>query len=61
MAHNALGAHARDESGISEPFKARPIQTVLALACKCNSYRAGSTWESDFYQRFKDRFAIGCW
>jgi VIT1/CCC1 family predicted Fe2+/Mn2+ transporter len=33
MAHDALGAHARDELGISEPMKARPIQAAFASAC----------------------------
>jgi VIT1/CCC1 family predicted Fe2+/Mn2+ transporter len=32
MAHDALGAHARDELGISPEFKARPIQAALASA-----------------------------
>jgi len=32
MAHDALGAHARDELGISENFRARPIQAALASA-----------------------------
>lgn len=32
MAHDALGAHARDELGISEPLRARPIQAALASA-----------------------------
>jgi VIT1/CCC1 family predicted Fe2+/Mn2+ transporter len=32
MAHDALGAHARDELGISETFSARPIQAALASA-----------------------------
>ena len=32
MAHDALGAHARDELGISEAFSARPIQAALASA-----------------------------
>jgi VIT1/CCC1 family predicted Fe2+/Mn2+ transporter len=32
MSHDALGAHARDELGISEPLKARPIQAALASA-----------------------------
>ena len=30
--HDALGAHARDELGISETFRARPIQAALASA-----------------------------
>ena len=32
MAHDALGAHARDELGITEPLRARPIQAALASA-----------------------------
>lgn len=32
MAHDALGAHARDELGISEVLRARPIQAALASA-----------------------------
>jgi vacuolar iron transporter family protein len=32
MLHDALGAHARDELGISETLRARPIQAALASA-----------------------------
>lgn len=32
-AHDALGAHARDELGISDTMAARPIQAALASAC----------------------------
>lgn len=32
MAHDALGAHARDELGISEILTARPLQAALASA-----------------------------
>ena len=32
MEHDALGAHARDELGISEMNTARPIQAALASA-----------------------------
>jgi len=32
MAHDALGAHARDELGISENLAARPVQAALASA-----------------------------
>jgi len=32
MAHDALGAHARDELGISTTLRARPIQAALASA-----------------------------
>jgi vacuolar iron transporter family protein len=39
MVHDALGAHARDELGISETFHARPIQAALASAA---SFAAGA-------------------
>jgi vacuolar iron transporter family protein len=32
MAHDALGAHARDELGISEALSAKPVQAALASA-----------------------------
>src|ERR1700686_328495 len=32
MAHDAIGAHARDELGISETLRARPIQAALVSA-----------------------------
>ena len=32
MAHDAIGAHARDELGISEVQRARPVQAALASA-----------------------------
>ena len=32
MAHDALGAHARDELGISEALSARPVQAALSSA-----------------------------
>ncbi len=32
MTHDALGAHARDELGISDTFRARPLQASLASA-----------------------------
>jgi len=32
MAHDALGAHARDELGITETLRARPLQAALASA-----------------------------
>jgi VIT1/CCC1 family predicted Fe2+/Mn2+ transporter len=32
MNHDAVGAHARDELGISETLRARPIQAALASA-----------------------------
>ena len=33
MAHDALGAHARDELGITETLSARPLQAAMASAC----------------------------
>jgi VIT1/CCC1 family predicted Fe2+/Mn2+ transporter len=39
MAHDALGAHARDELGISKTVIARPIQAALASAA---SFAAGA-------------------
>lgn len=32
MAHDALGAHARDELGLSETLAARPLQAAIASA-----------------------------
>ncbi len=39
MAHDALGAHARDELGLSEVLTARPLQAALASAA---SFSAGA-------------------
>ncbi len=39
MAHDALGAHARDELGIHEMTRARPIQAAMASAA---SFAAGA-------------------
>ena len=39
MAHDALGAHARDELGIRETTRARPIQAAVASAA---SFAAGA-------------------
>lgn len=39
MQHDALGAHARDELGISEIFAARPLQAAVASAA---SFAAGA-------------------
>ena len=39
MAHDALGAHARDELGISAAFSARPLQAALTSA---GSFAAGA-------------------
>jgi len=39
MAHDALGAHLRDELGISQQTRARPIQAAFASA---SSFAAGA-------------------
>ncbi len=39
MAHDALGAHARDELGITDTLRARPLQAALASAF---SFAAGA-------------------
>ncbi len=39
MAHDALGAHARDELGITDSHRARPMQAALASA---GSFAAGA-------------------
>ena len=39
MAHDALGAHARDELGLSEELSARPLQAALASA---STFAAGA-------------------
>jgi len=40
MAHDALGAHMRDELGISETMTARPVQAALASAA---TFAVGAT------------------
>ncbi|MET0580489.1 MAG: VIT family protein [Pseudoxanthomonas sp.] len=39
MAHDALGAHARDELGITDTLRARPVQAALASA---SAFTAGA-------------------
>jgi len=39
MAHDAIGAHARDELGIHETMRARPIQAAVVSAA---SFAAGA-------------------
>lgn len=41
MAHDALGAHARDELGLSSTHRARPIQAAGTSAA---SFTAGAAW-----------------
>jgi len=41
MAHDALGAHARDELGLSSTRRARPVQAAMASAA---SFAAGGAW-----------------
>jgi VIT1/CCC1 family predicted Fe2+/Mn2+ transporter len=42
MQHDALGAHARDELGISDTLAARPIQAALASA---GTFTVGCLWQ----------------
>ena len=41
MAHDALGAHMRDELGLTETGAARPLQAALSSAA---SFAAGAAW-----------------
>ena len=41
MAHDALGAHARDELGLSSTHRARPVQAAIASAA---SFATGAAW-----------------
>ena len=41
MAHDALGAHARDELGLSSAQRARPL---TAAAASASSFTAGAAW-----------------
>jgi VIT1/CCC1 family predicted Fe2+/Mn2+ transporter len=41
MAHDALGAHARDELGLSTTLRARPLQAALASG---GSFTVGALW-----------------
>jgi VIT1/CCC1 family predicted Fe2+/Mn2+ transporter len=56
MAHDALGAHARDELGISEELKARPIQAALASAA---SFAGGAIFPLFVAAIVPDRYLIG--
>ena len=50
MAHDALGAHARDELGISDAFAARPLQAAMASAASFTVGAAlplGVAWLAD--------------
>ena len=48
MAHDALGAHARDELGISDLQRARPVQAALASAA---TFAVGAALP----------LVVGCW
>lgn len=41
MAHDSLGSHARDELGINDSFRARPVQAALASA---GAFAAGAVF-----------------
>ena len=57
MAHDALGAHARDELGISETLRARPIQAAFASAA---SFAAGAAMPLVVAALAPDAYLIGC-
>ena len=42
MAHDALGAHARDELGISESLSARPVQAAPGVGCQLRGRRGAA-------------------
>ncbi|MCK7468848.1 MAG: hypothetical protein MZU91_12475 [Desulfosudis oleivorans] len=44
MANDALGAHARDELGISEAVAARPLQAALGFGGGFHRRRGGCRW-----------------
>ena len=46
MAHDAIGAHARDELGMSETLRARPIQAALTSA---SSFAVGAAMPLDHH------------
>jgi VIT1/CCC1 family predicted Fe2+/Mn2+ transporter len=50
MAHDALGAHARDELGISDALAARPVQAALSSAASFAVGRCFRSWRS-FWRR----------
>ncbi|SFJ98051.1 VIT1/CCC1 transporter family protein [Methylocapsa palsarum] len=57
MAHDALGAHARDELGISETLTARPIQAALASAA---SFAFGAAMPLGVAMFVPERRIVGC-
>lgn len=59
MAHDALGAHARDELGMSEAMRARPIQAGLASAAAFSVGAALPTLLAAFWPAGSLSFAVG--
>jgi len=57
MEHDALGAHARDELGISEAFTARPVQAALASAA---SFAVGAALPLAVTVLFPGTYLIVC-
>ena len=51
MAHDAIGAHARDELGISETLSARPIQAAVASAASFAVGAAMLSWSLPWPRR----------
>ena len=59
MAHDALGAHARDELGLSESTRARPIQAALASAAAFSMGAALPTLLAAFWPAGSLSLAVG--
>jgi VIT1/CCC1 family predicted Fe2+/Mn2+ transporter len=57
MAHDALGAHARDELGISKTLTARPLQAALASAA---SFAVGAAMPLVVTAMVPERLLIYC-
>jgi VIT1/CCC1 family predicted Fe2+/Mn2+ transporter len=57
MAHDALGAHARDELGISKTLTARPLQAALASAA---SFAVGAAMPLVVAAMVPERLLIYC-
>ena len=55
MAHDAVGAHTRDELGFSSTNTARPVQAALTSAA---SFAVGATLPLTMAMAIPDRFAI---
>jgi VIT1/CCC1 family predicted Fe2+/Mn2+ transporter len=58
MAHDALGAHTRDELGMSEVTAARPLQAAWALGAISARMGGAAVWPSAWRVGFWGAFAM---